>query len=163
MQQPLPTGGFRWMDSSEFDAFIERLPTIPVDNPEGFVLEVDLEYPPELHDLHNDYPLAPDRLRVTADMLSDYCRSFFANKPYMPDEKLIPNLMDKKKYVVHYRNLQLYMSLGMRVTLVHRILSFRQERWLAPYIELNTSMRQKATSEFERDFYKLANNSVYGE
>ena len=163
MQQPLPTGDFRWLDDDEIQELSDRLDTISVDNPTGYVLEVDLRYPTSLHDRHNDYPLAPERLRVTKDMLSPYCQSFFTDKHYTPDEKLVPNLMDKVKYVVHYRNLQLYKELGMEVIRIHRILSFRQSRWLAGYIELNTNLRQQATSDFEKDFFKLANNSVYGE
>ena len=162
MQQPLPTGKFRWVDESEFDALKASLPTIPADDPVGYVLEVDLEYPASLHEGHNDYPVAPEKVRITAEMMSPYCHSFFANKNYRPEEKLVPNLMNKTKYVLHYRNLQLYMSLGLTLKKIHRALSFSQSRWLAKYIDLNTRMRQQATSEFEKDFFKLANNSVYG-
>ena len=162
MKQPLPTGEFRWMEESEFESLRQRLLNIPADNPIGYVLEVDLRYPTDLHDKHNDYPLAPERVKITKDMLSDYCRSFFTDRPYVADEKLVPNLMDKVKYVVHYRNLQLYQELGLEVKKIHRVLEFRQAPWLAGYIDLNTAMRQQASSEFEKDFFKLANNSVYG-
>lgn len=162
MQQPLPTGNFRWVDETEFDALEARLPNIPADAPVGYVLKVDLEYPASLHEEHNDYPVAPEKLKITAEMMSPYCRSFFNDKSYRPEEKLVPNLMDKTKYVLHYRNLQLYISLGLKLKKIHRALSFKQSRWLAQYIELNTRMRQRATSEFEKDFFKLANNSVYG-
>ena len=77
-------------------------------------------------------------------------------------EKLVPNFYDKKEYVLHIRNLQLYISLGMRCTKIHRILEFTQSRWLAPYIEKNTQLRARATSGFEKDFFKLLNNSVFG-
>ena len=70
--------------------------------------------------------------------------------------------MDKKKYVVHYRNLQLYLSLGMKVKKVHRILEFNEKPWMEPYIRLNTELRKKAKSAFKKDFYKLMNNSVCG-
>lgn len=77
-------------------------------------------------------------------------------------EKLVPNLMDKKKYVVHYKNLQLYLKLGMKIKKIHRILEFDEKPWMEPYIRLNTELRKKAKSSFEKDFFKLMNNSVFG-
>jgi len=74
--------------------------------------------------------------------------------------KLVPNMRKKERYIIHYRNLKLYQSLSMQVTKIHRALKFRQEAWMAPW--LNTDLRAKATSEFEKDFFKLMNNSVYG-
>ena len=90
-------------------------------------MEVDLKYPNELHELHNDYPLAPEKLAVTNDILSKYCKST-ADKfdIQVGDVKmLIPNLGNKTKYVVHYKNLQLYLSLGMKLTKIHRLLKFK--------------------------------------
>ena len=75
---------------------------------------------------------------------------------------LVPNLMDKNKYVVHYKNLMLYLSLGMKLKRIHRVLEFNEKPWMEPYIHLNTEMRKKAKSAFEKDFYKLMNNSVFG-
>ena len=92
----------------------------------GYILEVDLEYPSELHDLHNDYPLAPEKLEITQNILSNYCLSI-ANKYELKIggvNKLVPNLGNKSKYIVHYKNLQLYMSLGMKLTKIHRIFFF---------------------------------------
>ena len=77
-------------------------------------------------------------------------------------EKLVPNLHNKEGYVLHYRNLQLYLSLGMRLTKFHRALRFRQSPWMEPYIRINTGVRKLATSDFERDLYKLLTNSVLG-
>lgn len=164
MMQPLPVGGFRWLRDDEFGLDMlqgERLQTIPANAPIGYILEVDLDYPAGLHPTHNDFPLAPEKLEVTADMLSSYCRSFGLKQ--IKCQKLIPNLQNKVKYVLHYRTLQLYTKLGLVVTKVHRVLSFSQTAWMASYIQLNTHMRQAATSEFEKNFYKLANNSVYGD
>jgi len=163
MEQPLPIGEFEWVDPSKFDDLKKRLPHIGVDDEYGFVFEVDLHYPASIHDRHNDYPLAAETMKITHDLLSDYCRSFYTDRPYHADVKLVPNLRDKEKYVVHYRNLQLYTELGLEITKIHRILSFRQERWMANYIQLNTSKRKTAGSDFEKDFYKLANNACYGE
>ena len=97
-----------------------------------------MEYPDELHDFHNDY--LPENIKV--------------NKVY----KLIPNLNNKKKYVVHYKNLQLYE----RLTKYHRGIKFKESRWLKKYIDKNTELRTKAFNEFEKDFFKLMNNSVFG-
>jgi len=161
MMQPLPVGDFRWLRDDEIPAIQQTIGGIASDAKTGYILEVDLEYPAHLHNDHNDFPLAPEKLEVTYDMLSKYCQSF--DTKHVKSQKLIPNLNNKKRYVVHYRNLQLYTQLGLVVTKVHRVLSFSQLKWMAPYIELNTLMRKSASSDFEKNFYKLANNSVYGD
>ena len=94
----------------------------------GYFLEVDLKYPDDLHDLHNDYPLAPEKLTVTNDMLSKYCKEIADkyNIKVADVKKLIPNLGNKTKYVVHYKNLQLYLSLGIKLIIIHKVLKFKQ-------------------------------------
>ena len=134
MSKPLPTKGFKWMKKEE----LKNWKSMPC------ILEVDLTYPEKLHDLHNDYPLAPERVTV--------------NKV----EKLIPNLNDKTKYVIHHENLKLYLSLGLKLTKIHRGIKFEESAWLKPYIDLNTNLRAKAKNDFEKDFFKLMNNSVFG-
>ncbi|KAK3711743.1 hypothetical protein QZH41_018479, partial [Actinostola sp. cb2023] len=121
-------------------------------------------YPEELHDLHNDYPLAPERQKVTQDMLSPYCQQLNEelNLGGAPVAKLVPNLNDKQHYILHYRNLKQYLSLGMKLTKVHRVLGFDQSPWLKSYIDFNTEKRKHATNDFEKDFFKLMNNSVFG-
>ena len=121
-----------------------------------------MEYPKHLHKLHNDYPLDPEKLSVKEEWLSPYQTDLLENKSMLHCPKLVPNLMNKKKYVVHYRNLQLYLSLGMKVTKIHRVLEFNEKPWMEPYIRLNTDLRKQAKSTFEKDFYKLMNNSVFG-
>ena len=94
-----------------------------IKSPIGCFLEVDLEYPEELHELHNDFPLAPEKLAVSSDMLSKYCKKI-ADKYEIKVgnvKKLIPNLGNKTNYVLHYRNPQLYLSLGMKLTKIHRV------------------------------------------
>ena len=106
----------------------------------GCVLEVDLEYPKELLELHNDYPLAPDKIEIKRDMLSDYQLKIadLYNIPIGNVKKLVPNFFDKEKYVLHFENLQLYLRLGLKLKNIHRVLEFSQSQWLKPYIEFNT-------------------------
>ena len=130
----------------------------------GYILEVDLKNPKELHELHNDYPLAPEKLAVTSDILSNYCKSIADKYEIKVGDikKLIPYLGSKTKYVVHYRNLQLHLSLGMKLTNIYRALQFKQSGWMKKYIDFNTKIRMSATNDFEKDFFKLMINSVYG-
>ena len=130
----------------------------------GYILEVDLEYPKELHKLHNDYPLAPEKLTVTNDILSNYCKGI-ADKYEIKvgnAKKLIPNLGNKIKYVSHYKNLQLYLSLGMKLTKIHKVLKFKQSDRMNKYIDFNTKKTVCTTNDFEKDFFKLMISSVYG-
>ena len=161
MSQPLPTGGFKWVDGC--DKLAETITEHPADSREGYILEVDLEYPGELHNVHNAYPLAPERMVVKKEWMSEYQHELLdAGVASSEVEKLVPNLYNKNSYVLHYRNLQLYLSLGMKLTKVRRALRFQQSRWMEPYIRLNTELRKKATSGFEKDLFKLMNNSVFG-
>ncbi|KAK3099927.1 hypothetical protein FSP39_011908 [Pinctada imbricata] len=158
----LPTHDFEWVENEKLRNL--DITSIPREGDTGFIFEVDLEYPRELHDSHSDYPLVPESFQVRPEMLSDYQKTLLKKLDMKEGiaTKLVPNLYDKKNYVVHYRNLQLYLSLGMKVTKVHRALTFQQSPWLKPYIEFNTDMRKKARNEFEKDFFKLMNNSVFG-
>ena len=160
MSQPLPTGGFQWVGDCALAQLAKTITEHPADSREGYILEVDLEYPEELHDVHNAYPLAPERMVVKKEWMSDYQHGLLGTGVEV--EKLVPNLYNKNRYVLHYRNLQLYLSLGMRLMKVHRALSFQQSCWMEPYISLNTELRKKATSGFEKDLFKLMNNSVFG-
>ena len=153
MTQDLPINGFRWISNKEFN--LAKLP-----EGKGLILEVDLEYPKELHDMHNDFPLAPEKMEIRNHMLSDYCKQF--NLKVEGVTKLIPNLQPKKNYVLHYKNLKQYIELGLKVTKVHRVLEFNQSPWLKKYIDFNTEKRKVAKSEFEKNFFKLMNNSVFG-
>ena len=123
MSEYLPYEGFKWLKTfDQFDvmSFSEKILI-------GYFLEVDLKYPDELHELHNDYPLAPEKLAVSSDMLSKYCKEI-ADKHEIKvgDVKtLITNLGNKTKYMLHYRNLQLYLSLGMKLAKIHRVLKFK--------------------------------------
>ena len=162
MSQYLPTGGFKWLTEKQINKI--NLAKYNEDSKKGLILEVDLEYPKELHDLHNDYPLGPEKVKVTDDLLSDYCKKIASKYNISTGlvHKLIPTLCDKEKYVLHYRNLQLYLDLGLKVKKVHRVLEFNQSPWLKQYIDFNTQKRTQAKNSFEKDFFKLMNNSVFG-
>ena len=112
MSKFLPTIGFRWIDAKEFD-----LNKYSSNSSKGCVLEVDLEYPKELHKLHNDYPLVPHKIVTKREMLSEYQLKIadFCNIPIGNAKKLVPNFFDKEKYVIHYENLQLYLRLGLKI------------------------------------------------
>ena len=106
----------------------------------SYFLEVDLECPDELYELHNDYPLTPEKLVVTNDMLSKYCKEIADEYDIKIGDvkKLIPNSGNKTKYVFHYRNLQLYLFLGVKLTKIHRVLRFKQSDLMKKYVDFNT-------------------------
>ena len=162
MSQYLPTGGLKWMTDKEISRL--DLGKYKADSEKGLILEVDLEYSKDLHELHNDYPVAPEKIKVSKDMLSDYCKRI--SKKYNIStslvSKLIPTSRDKKEYLLHYRNLQLYLDLGLKIKKIHRVLEFKQSPWLKQYIDFNTDKRKHAKDTFEKDFLKLMNNSVFG-
>ena len=123
MSDYLPYGEFQWLKNlDDFDANL-----ISENSPIGYILEVDLKYPDELHKLHNDYPLAKEKLAITYDM-SDYCKKIADEygRKVGDVKKLTPNLGNKTNYVVHYRNLQLYLTLGVKLTKIHKVLEFKQ-------------------------------------
>ena len=134
MSKPLPTHGFKWMCQSKINDW-KRNPCI---------LEVDLEYPRHLWDLHSDYPLAPEHLEL--------------NKV----KKLVPNFNRKEKYVVHHEVLKTYLKHGLKISKIHRGISFVESPWMKPYIDFNTKLRMQSKNIFESNFFKLMNNSVFG-
>ena len=113
-------------------------------SPIGYILEVDLEYPEELYALHNDYPLVQEKLAIPYDILSD-CKNIADKYRIKAGDvmKLIPNLGGKTNYVFHYRNLQFYLSLGMKLTKIHKMLKFKHSDWIKKYIDFNTEKEQK--------------------
>ena len=141
MSQKLPTHGFKWIDVNK-SKVIKLLGK--KDTNQGFIFEVDLDYPETLWDSHNDYPLAPEKLKV-----DNY-------------NKLICSFLLKRHYVLHYKNLKQYLQEGMILKKVHRGIKFYQSSWIEPYIRKNTDLRKLANNDFEKDFFKLMNNSVFG-
>src|SRR5437867_4687752 len=163
MSEPLPVGGFKFLSFEEIHDL--DIMSIAEDSETGYIFDVDLWYPEDLHETHNDYPLAPESFEVSAELHSPYAKELLAklgHKPCRATTKVVPNLCTKRNYVVHYRNLQFYIRHGLVVLGVHKVLKFTQRRWLAPYIDFNTQKRKAASSTFEKDFYKLLNNSLFG-
>ena len=126
------------MSQNDINSF--DLDSIAENSPNGYILEVDLEYCKELHYSHSDYPLCPEKIEVNSNMLFKYCKDIadWYGIKVGGVKKLIPNLGDKFKYVGHYKNLKYYVSLGMKLVKIHRILSFKQSNWLKMYVDINT-------------------------
>ena len=143
MSQKLPINGIKWIKNvTEIDEkFIKNYDE---DSNKGYIFEADVKYPTRLHDLHSDLPFLPQRMKI------DKCK------------KLVCNLHNKKKYVVHIRSLKQALNYGLKLRKVHRTIEFNQESWLKPYIDMNTELRKIAKNDFEKDFFKLMNNAVFG-
>lgn len=146
MRQSLPKCDFQWLVQKDVEQFDVR--NIADDSEIGYVLEIDLHYPQNLHDAHNDLPFCPENLIPPN------------GKSKLP--KLIPNLLDKSRYIIHYRNLKQCLEHGLQLTKIYRILQFKQSAWLQPYIDLNTQLRNCARNTSEKTLFKLMNNSMFG-
>ena len=159
MSKYLPCGRFKWLKNIyKFDIM-----SINDKSSIGNFLEVDLKYPDKLYELHNDFPLASEKLAVFSKMLSKYSKKIADKYEIKVGDvkKLISNLGNKTNYLVRYRNLQLSLSLGMKLTKIHRVLKFKQSYWMKNYIDFNTKKRMNAANDLEKDFFKLMINSVY--
>ena len=142
MSKKLPVNGFKWIENNEI---IEELKKNYNENDiKGYILEVDVKYPKRLHELHSDLPFLSARMEVNK------CK------------KLVCNLFNKKKYVAHISALKQALNHGLKLKNIHRIIEFNQEAWLKPYSDMNTELRKAAKNDFEKDLFKLMNNSVFG-
>ena len=138
MSQYLPYANFKCVKT--IDKMKQKLMNIKSNSSIGYVLEADLRVSTKLHDIHNDQPLAPEKINIPNEQFSDYCLKI-ANAHNITTgavEKLVPNLMNKNNYVIYYRNLQQCLELGMKFKKIHRILKFKQKDWMKPYIDFNT-------------------------
>ena len=145
MQEELPVSGFKWLGEKDLET-LDQFARLGYKPPSGlgYTLEVDLKYPEELQDLHNDYPLAPEKVKINGV------------------KKLTPNLFDKKRYVLMYEALQFYMSQGLVLAKIHRGILYNTLAFMRDFVQFNMRKRQQAKSEFEKGYYKLANNAPYG-
>ena len=144
MSQKMPVHSFKWLTNKEIENIFNNQ-IVQVWEKTPCILEVDLTYPEELHDSHNDYPLCPERVECDKGV-----------------KKLIPNLRHKNNYVIHYKNLMQCLRLGMKLKKIHRGIKFIESDFMSSYINMNTNLRSKAKNNFEKDFFKLMNNSVFG-
>ena len=143
MTEKLPVRGFRWMDDiSKIDK--DFVKDYDKNNNKGYILDVDVDYPNKLQNLHSDLPFLPKRMIINNT------------------KKLVCNLNDKKNYIVHINVLKQALDHGLKLRKVHRVIEFEQEAWLKEYIDVNTELRKKATNDFEKDFFKLMNNVLFG-
>ncbi|XP_023225337.1 uncharacterized protein LOC111626253 [Centruroides sculpturatus] len=163
MSAYLPVNNFRWLHKDEINALDIR--NISDKNSIGYILEVDLKYPENIHDRHDNLPLAAEHINIPYELLSNYQKTVLnkLNLKYTnTNKKLIPTLFDKTNYIIHYRNLKFYLEEGLIVTKIHRVLAFYQSAWLKKYINFNNKKRQESTNDFDKSFFKLMNNSFFG-
>ena len=165
LSSKLPQHSFQWVDASELAKIDWR--NIEVEGDDGYVIEVDLHCPPEIHDRTQDLPLAPESLIIHESWLSDHmrsqCKELFPHKrAYRGSKKLLLNVFDQHKYVVHFKLLQFYLKQGMRITKYHRGVKFSQASYFQSFIEMNSRKRQQTSDKCKQDYYKLKNNSLFG-
>ena len=154
MCKPLPTGQFRWVDLAQDSRFVDA-PTLlayPSEGSTGVFIEVDLDYPEHLHPAHNDLPLAPEKITVSRAHVSPF-QSQMADELglNLGGEKLVTSLNPKRNMVLHIKNIQQYLKLGLELIKVHRVLEFEQSPWLKGYIEKNIEGRRQAKSSFMKN------------
>ena len=143
MNEKLPVREFKWVnDISKIDE--DFVKDYNKNDNKGYILDVDVDYPNKLQNLHSDLPFLPERMII------------------YNTKKLVCNLNDKKNYIVHINVLKQALDHGLKLRKVHRVIEFEQEAWLKEYIDVNTELRKKATNVFEKDFFKLMNNAVFG-
>ena len=167
MNQYLPTGDFKKIKfGCEHDSVlmneikVDILSTLD-DNEYSYFIECDLEYPAEIKEKTKNFPFCPYQTKADADLFSAYMNN--VNQPnYKPTSKLICDVTNKSKYMIHYRMFKFYLNQGMKVTKIHTIYRFKQSPWLAKYIDHNTQKRTVAKTNFEKDLYKLMNNAFFG-
>ena len=158
MSQYMPYANFKWSDKQfDYESIMQISKTADI----GYMFEVDLHIPDDekMHDYFNNYAPCPENISIKKSDLSEWQQENYNESKIT---KLCTSLKDKSKYVINYRHLQLVLSLGVELKKVHRVLQFNQKPFLAEYIELNTNLRKVAKNEFEKDFFKLMNNSVFG-
>ena len=170
MCKKLPLNGYKWANVEEFDSdFIKNYDD---NSDKGYLLEVDVEYPKELYSSHRDLPFLCEKrsklhkefeYKVSKEVEKAHKKVYKTfNITHEPENKLIATIQDKNKYVVCISTLKQALNHGLKLQKVHRVIEFNQSAWLKPYIDKNTALRKLAKNEFEKDFFKLMNNSVFG-
>ena len=135
MSKKLPVNGFRWLDSDEINEINEEfIKNYNENDNKGYILEVDIRYPQRLHELHSYLPFLPERMKINK------CK------------KLVCNLFNKKKYVIHVNSLKQALNHGLKLKKIHRVIEFNQKEWLRPYIDMNTELRKAAKMILKKIF-----------
>ena len=168
LRELLPCADFKWMERRDFEAL--DWTNINTDGEYGYTLKLDLEYPENIHDKTQDFPLAPEPAVITEDMITPFMRQQWTRLCELreqPDsftemKKLLMTCRDKKEYVVHFKLLKFYLKMGMRITRIHSVVKFKQASIFKKYIDENSRRRSQANSEFVKDLYKLLNNALFG-
>jgi hypothetical protein len=168
--QPLPHSDFSWIEDNTPFSQSDYILNLDDEGEWGYFLEVDLKYPLEIHEKTSDFPLAPESGMIAEDMFSDFMIKMYQTinendknkRKYKSSRKLLLTQYDKYRYPVHFKILKFYLKMGMKLEKVHHVIRFRQKRWLKPYIDYNSKKRSQAANDFEKDYYKLKNNSLYG-
>ena len=163
MSGKVPVGDFKWLSRQEINNLNIR--HLDPDGSVGYFFEVDLEIPPHLHDLMADFPPVHERAAVKDDWLSEYQRRLqmlYNIKSNENNKKLLATLLPKKNYVAHYKNLQLYLKLGCKLTRVWSAVSFSQEAIMRNYVTYNSEQRKLARTASEKNHWKFLTNSLYG-
>ena len=177
MSEYLPHSNFKLLTDDEIGLLFpseNQITALDAEGDQGYFFEVDLEYPSDIHIKTADFPLAPESGVISHDMLSSYmqelhCDLHKTNNPnstqapqHKSSRKLLLTQFNKKNYCVHFKILKYYLEKGLHVTQIHNVVSFTQKKFLKPYIDFNSHKRAQAKNSFEKDFYKLKNNSLFG-
>ena len=177
MSEFLPHSDFQFLSSQEIQTLFPdqtHIINLDTEGDEGYLFEVDLHYPPHIHQTTSDFPLAPESIKVTEDMLSQHMKNLYkelqqkrnphrATQPkFKSTYKLLMSQNDKKHYVIHFKLLQYFLNKGMELTKIHTVVKFTQKQFLKPYISYNSQKRAQAKTDFHKDYYKLKNNSLFG-
>ena len=170
MCKKLPLKGHKWADISMFDE--EFIKNYDENGETGYLLEIDAQYPKELASEHRDLPFLAERRyklikkfkhEVTKEVEKAHRRVYKKfDITHEPENKLIATIQDKDKYVVNISTLKQALKHRLKLKKVHRAISFYQSHWLKVYIDKNTELRKQAKNDFEKDFFNLMNNAVFG-
>ena len=168
LSKPLPHSNFVWLTADELEYFQneENITNLQTDADTGYTFEVDLHIPKTIHDKTSDLPLAPESKFVEQEMFSSHMQDLYselrAHSNFLPIKKLLLHHFDKDNYVVHFDVLKYYIKLGAQVKKVHAGVKYTQKKWLKEYIDFNSMKRKNSKNDFEKAYYKLRNNAIYG-
>ena len=170
LSKPLPHSNFKWVDEDGIKFFSDSNNILALDDngDTGYLFNFDFVYPDSIKKATKDFPLAPVSDQMTEDMFSPFMKEYYKTlesqnqQNYKPCYKLLLTQYDRHNYVAHFSILKFYLSMGLRITKIHKIIQFTQKPFLKSYIDYNTQKRTQAKNSFEKDYYKLKNNALFG-